>query len=595
LAKLLWRRRFCQEIIKIMQRLRRDFMYFTQWYRQFLILIGVIIGVGLTMAFAQSTFGGQVHGDFNDDGYDDLAVGVPGEDIGAISNAGAVNVLYGSNTGLQATGVGGPNDQVWYQDIAGVQDTSEAYDSFGSSLAIGDFNGDGYDDLAVGVTGEGTIPQINEGAVQVLYGSNIGLQATGVGGPDDQIWYNDRPNDPLSNEVPDLFGYSLGIGDFNNDGYDDLAVGVPNDTVNDIDSAGSVKVLYGSDAGLQDTGIGGPDDQLWHQDIISVLDTAEANDLFGWSLSVGDFDGDGYDDLAVGVRSEGIGNPVISNTGAVNVLYGSNTGLQATGVGGPMDQLWHQNRGSVLDTAEANDLFGWSLSAGDFNGDGYDDLAVGVENEGIGDPVINGAGAVNVLYGSNTGLQATGVGGPNDQLLHQNTGGVLDTAEAFDHFGYSLSVGDFNGDGYDDLAVGVPYENIGAISNAGAVNVLYGSDTGLQATGVGGPNDQLWHQDVAGVQGGAEPDDFFGNSLSVGDFNGDGNDDLTVGVPYENIGNPNINDAGVVQVLYGSNTGLQATGVGGPNDQLWHQDVVSVGGGAEPDDHFGASLGGGRS
>jgi hypothetical protein len=110
---------------------------------------------------------------------------------------------------------------------------------------------------------------------------------------------------------------------------------------------------------------------------------------------------------------------------------------------------------------------------------------------------------VNVLYSSAAGLTAGG-----DQLWHQETPGVLEGAEGFDRFGGSLASGDYNGDGAGDLAIGVPGEDIGDITDAGAVNVLYGSGAWLTATG-----DQLWHQDRVGVQGMAEAGDQLGFSL----------------------------------------------------------------------------------
>jgi FG-GAP repeat len=138
-----------------------------------------------------------------------------------------------------------------------------------------------------------------------------------------------------------------------------------------------------------------------------------------------DFNGDGFADLAVGVPDEDVGT--ITNAGAVNVLYGSGTGLSAAG-----NQLWHQDSGGILDGAEADDIFGWALAAGDFNGDGFADLAVGVPGESVG--TISFAGVVNVLYGSGSGLSATG-----NQLWHQDRSGVADVAEADDHFGLGLA------------------------------------------------------------------------------------------------------------------------------------------------------------
>ena len=96
----------------------------------------------------QIAFSAEVRADFNGDGFDDLAVGVPGEDIGTINSAGAVNVIYGSSGGLSCGG-----NQFWHQDSSGILDTAEASDQFGDALAAGDFNGDGFDDdLAVGVS-----------------------------------------------------------------------------------------------------------------------------------------------------------------------------------------------------------------------------------------------------------------------------------------------------------------------------------------------------------------------------------------------------------------------------------------------------------
>ncbi len=473
--------------------------------------------------------------DFNGDGDDDLAFGAPFEDIGTIRDAGAVNVLYGSGAGLTAGG-----DQLWHQRVAGVEGMAEAGDQFGFAIDCGDFNGDGHDDLAIGVPREDIGIHSNAGAVNVLYGSGAGLTAAG-----DQIWHQDIGGVVGMAEAGDFFGFSLASGDFDGDGFDDLAIGVPGEGIGAIVVAGAANVLYGSSAGLSAGG-----DQIWHQDTSGVLGVAESGDLFAISLASGDFDADGKSDLAIGVAGEDIG--AIVDAGAINVLHGSAAGLTAAG-----DQLWHQNTGGIQGVAEARDLFGGSLASGDFNGDGREDLAIGVRWEDIGN--ISDAGAVNVIYGSAARLTASG-----DQLWHQNTCGIQGVAEAGDLFGDSLAGGDFNGDGRDDLAIGASGEDIRTISDAGAVNVIYGSGSGLTAGG-----DQVWHQDIPGVLGLAEAGDLFGDSVASGDFNGDGSADLAIGVSGEDIGT--IRDACAVNVLYGSTAGLGAGG-----DQIWHQRTAGV-------------------
>jgi hypothetical protein len=510
--------------------------------------------------------------DFNGDGYADLAVGAPLEDVGATADAGAVHVLYGGATGLQAES---PDDQFLTQDGADTGDPSEAGDQFGYAVASGDFNGDGYGDLAVGVPFEDVGSIVDAGAVTVLYGSSAGLQGSVRAA---QTWSQDSAKVDDTAETGDLFGQALASGDFNADGFADLAAGAPRENVGAITDAGAAAIVYGSADGLQ---ADSPADQGWTQNSSSVQDAAESGDEFGYAVASGDFDADGYDDLVIGVHFEDMG---ARDTGTTHVLYGSGAGVQAVA---PNDQRWTQGRDSVEDVAEANDRFGHSLAGGDFNGDGFADLVVGVPFEDVGsDPRVSNAGAVNALYGSADGLQATS---PDDQYWNQDTSGVIGLAESPDQLGYSVAAGDFDGDGYDDLAAGVRYEDGGpeTVPRSGAVNILYGSAAGIQAA-------RDWHLDQDGqdadgnqVEDVTDQDDWFGWSVAVYDFNGDGLGDLAAGAIGEEEGaSPG---SGAVHALYSSPIGLQA---GSPDDRLWSQEDPGMADPAEPGDQFGFALAG---
>lgn len=428
-------------------------------------------------------------GDFNGDGYSDLAICVSYLDVDGVSDAGAIEVLYGSAAGLQATA---PDDQLWSQNSPGVQGVAEAGDAFARSAAGGDFNGDGFSDLAVEIREENVGTAVDAGAVAVLYGGSNGLQADA---PDDQLWTQDSPGVDDQAETNDWFGRNLATGDFNADGYADLAAGAFLEDLGSLQDAGGVEILYGTTAGLQSFS---PADQFWTQDSPGVQDQSEAGDYFGHTVVAGDFNGDGYDDLAVSSRLEDVGSD--QGAGGVEILYGTAAGLQADA---PADRFWTQDSAGVKNETRKRDQFGFSLAAGDFNGDGFDDLAIGVPFKNI--PPNQDAGMVAVLYGSAAlGLQAVS---PDDQIWGQDAPGVLDQAEVGDTFGLSVAASDFNADGKADLAVGVDHEGVGSALEAGAVAVLAGSPSGLQADS---PDDQLWSQDSPNVLDDSETGDQLG-------------------------------------------------------------------------------------
>jgi hypothetical protein len=142
----------------------------------------------------------------------------------------------------------------------------------------------------------------------------------------------------------------------------------------------------------------------------------------------------------VGVHSEDVSTlfTTATDAGAVHAFYGrADDGLSLAGT-----QFWHQDSQSVTETADTGDLLAMSLAIGDFNGDTYADLAIGVPGEGItsNGAFLEHAGAVNVLHGSSMSLiasddVATAGVDENDQLWHQNSGDVADTNERHDHFG----------------------------------------------------------------------------------------------------------------------------------------------------------------
>jgi len=514
--------------------------------------LGTVIAIllanllALPSAFAQFP---ERSSDFNGDGFDDLAIGIPGKDVAGVIQAGAVRVLYGSATGLTSTcsrllirGNGLPGERPLPRE------------HIGETLAVGDFNGDGRADLAIGAPIAAVPDGVNLGAgnIMVAYGSSSGLGTTF------------DTFDPMAERV--RFGAALVAGDFNSDGFDELAVSAPNDG----NFHGAVVIYFGTADGLKvSVDNFGPGLTLRK---VSLGLVRTKRERFGSALASEDFNNDGFADLAISSPSS-LGSPGPTNGGDVVIVHGSANGLVT---GGPSVQLFSQDTPNVLGVRGLFDQFGLALAAANFDGSGGSDLAIGVPGESLEntpDGTIHAVGALNLLFGF-TGLSAN-----SNQQWHQNVDGVGGEAEASDRFASSVAAGDFDADGKYDLVIGVANENFVGFDAAGVFHVLYGDPKPPGNF----TRQQLWHQDHAGLGYGVESGDQFGQVFGTGDFDGDGYQDLAIAAPQERIAG--TNGAGAVVVLYGGTEGLTAA-----RNQFWAEHSVGLPGTVADGNNFGAAL-----
>ena len=394
----------------------------------------------------------------------------------------------------------------------GFSGTLDVIDFFGfSATAAGDLDGDGVTDLVIGSHFDGDGGS-KRGSIWVLFLDGDGTVKAEQKISDTQGGFTGA----LDNG--DVFGSSVAtLGDLDGDGVVDLAVGAPDD--DDGGSArGAVWILFLRADGtvkahqkISDTAGG----------FTGVLDDC---DTFGSAVaSLGDLDGDGLLDVAVGAAGDGDGG---TQHGAVWVLF-----LNADGTVGAHQKISDTQGGFTGDLLDA-DFFGFSASfLGDYDGDGVGELAVGSAEAGFfGHPMLSPSpGAVWLLFLNSNGTVKA------QQKIGEGQGGFDGELDDFDRFGRALApLGDLDGDGFGELAVGAPDDDdggLGAFAERGAVWILFLAQDGTVRA----------HRKISSTQGGftgeLDPFDRFGTSLApLGDLDGDGVCDLAVGAPEDGDG-----------------------------------------------------------
>jgi len=425
-------------------------------------------------------------------------------------------------------------------------------------------NGNGVPELVVGAPGDGGGAQVDRGAAWVLFlddtGNVIAEQriADGAGDLEADLLFQDA------------FGHALAhVGDVDRDGLPDLAVGAPGRDVFGIDHRGSVFMLHlRSDGSVREENELGADPFL--------LQAANEDwDRLGQSLAfLGDLDGDTGLELVAGALNHGPDGSLFvlsawPDPGEVEIGRLVDHGRIASGEGG------------LTATLDDEDGFGSAVAAlGDRDGDGVPDVAVGAPGEG---PIpTTDRGAVHVLFLDDDGSVAS------ERRIGQGDGGFGGALGFFDRFGSSVAaLGDLDGNGVTDVAVGAPFHEVTGIGDVGAVWILF-----LQSDGL--VRDEVLVTHGQGGFGGtltSDPDDggvAFGSAVAgLGDVDGDGIPDLAVGAPFdEPAGVGTHQEFGAVWVLF-----LNANGTVKAEQKI-DETFGGFGGDLQPFDQFGAGLAG---
>lgn len=432
-------------------------------------------------------------GDFNGDGLMDWAVGASQDDDGG-SNKGAVYILFSNEGPRQRHLAGSVLDAHRIAHNEGGFGTLSSNDQFGqSAIGIGDINGDGIADMAIGAPGDDDGGE-DRGAAYVLFlNANHTVSAT-------QKISLSSGNFTGSLGENTNFGYTITpLGDLDKDGVPDIALGCNGDDDGNT-NAGAVWILFLNSDGTVKS----------HQKISNTSGgfaaSLDADDRFGRSVAcLGDVNRDGIIDLAVGARDDDDGG---TDAGAAYILFLNTDGTVKS------HQKISNSDGNLNYSIGRNYHFGESMcSLGDLNGDGTPDLALG--------------GLTNANSGMFAMLMLNEDGTVQSEMVHINTPGTPEIASQ-DYWGKGLAcIGDLNGDGYPDVVTGALGDDDGE-SGAGAFYVLFlNPDGSIQA-----------YEKLSRTRGGLHTlqrinDNFAASAGFIGDLDGDGFPEMAIGAPSD--------------------------------------------------------------
>lgn len=473
-------------------------------------------------------------GDINGDGFDDIILGALNGDglADAKLDAGESYVIFGKAGGFGDIDLDAlaPADGFMIGGAAAGDHSGNAVSS------AGDINGDGFADIIIGASeSDGTgAPGDSDGEAYVIFGKAGGFTDIDLGSLAGADGFT------ISGaEAGDAAGFSVSsAGDINGDGFDDLIIGAYLADDAGVVDVGQSYVIFGHSGGFADIDLGAMAPGIG----FTITGGGGFEDKAGWSVSsAGDINGDGFDDIVVGaLRGDGIGDAE-RDAGESYVIFGKAGGFSDINVStlAPAD-------GFTILGADAGDRAGYSVSsAGDVNGDGYEDVLIGaIGGRGAGNATFN-SGEAYVVFG-----KASGLGGENGKVdlgaLAPTDGFVIRGSNSIDSLGRSVSsAGDVNGDGFDDIIVGAWF----ADGTAGESYVIFGKEDGFGPIEV----DALTPTEGFTILGAATGDRAGGSVSAAGDIDGDGYDDVIVSAPRAYGADDLSADAGDSYVIFGGN------------------------------------------
>ncbi|GAB5409522.1 MAG: hypothetical protein BalsKO_18870 [Balneolaceae bacterium] len=430
-------------------------------------------------------------GDVNGDGIEDLIIGSEGYFLNSVTS-GIVHVVFGDSSGSgnnkSLMNVNGTDGFLIVGENNG--------DVLGQSVSSGDINNDGIDDIIIGASGYDD-EDSGIGATYVVYGKSSFSSTFDLSTLNGSTGFKIK-----GIAASDQSGFSLSSGDINNDGIDDVLIGATGVDSPSHNNSGASYVVYGKSSFASTFELS----SIASDSTLGFAMIPSGSNVFsvGNAITTGDFNDDNIDDVLVGGYFTR--NDDLENTGAAFVVFGSNSGISSEIDIATLDGT----NGFALRGETLLGTAGESVASGDLNGDGISDMIIGSRTASPNS--LSSAGETYVVFGKNTAYSAT----IDLSTLNGTSGFKLSGKSAGDNSGFTVTSGNFNNDGFDDLAI--------RALNTSEVYIIFGKSTfssSFDLSTLDGDNGIT----ITGFTASQLPN----GSLGIVDFNGDGIDELILG------------------------------------------------------------------